>query len=122
MRIEPAEPHWQKLGGLIAQRLGLHFPDARCADLRRGFEQAMQEFGYDDPVACIDWLASTLPNCSQEKVLAKYFTVGETYFFREPETLQALADSVLPELIRRRRGRDQRLRIWSAACCTGEEA
>jgi chemotaxis protein methyltransferase CheR len=122
MRIEPAEPHWQKLGGLIAQRLGLHFPDARCADLRRGFEQAMQEFGYDDPVACVDWLASTPPNCSQEKVLAKYFTVGETYFFREPETLQALADTVLPELIRRRRGRDQRLRIWSAACCTGEEA
>jgi chemotaxis protein methyltransferase CheR len=122
MHTEGLEPHWQKLGSLIAQRLGLHFPDARREDLRRGFKLAMREFGFAEPAACIDWLASAPPNRSQEKVLAKHLTVGETYFFREPATLQALGDSILPELIRRRRGRDQRLRIWSAACCSGEEA
>jgi chemotaxis protein methyltransferase CheR len=54
-------------------------------------------------------------------VLADHLTVGETYFFREPRTFEILADTILPELIRQRRGDQRRLRIWSAACCTGEE-
>ena len=33
----------------------------------------------------------------------------------------ALRDQILPEIIRRRRGRNQCLRIWSAGCSTGEE-
>ncbi len=53
--------------------------------------------------------------------LASHLTIGETYFFRERKTLDVLATKVLPELIDRRRGRDQRLRLWSAACATGEE-
>jgi chemotaxis protein methyltransferase CheR len=50
-----------------------------------------------------------------------HLTIGETYFFRERKTFDALAQRILPELIRRRRGREQRLRLWSAACSTGEE-
>jgi chemotaxis protein methyltransferase CheR len=58
----------------------------------------------------------------QDQMLATHLTIGETYFFREHQTLQALTDSILPDLIKSRRGGDQRLRIWSAACCSGEEA
>jgi chemotaxis protein methyltransferase CheR len=47
--------------------------------------------------------------------------VGETYFFRERKTFEALADEAIPELVRRRSA-EKRLRLWSAACCTGEEA
>ena len=49
-------------------------------------------------------------------------TTNETYFFREPAHLEALRDEILPELGRRkRRLGDPRIRIWSAACSTGEE-
>ena len=58
----------------------------------------------------------------QLHALASHLTVGETYFFRERKTFDALSNVILPELISRRRGREQRLRLWSAACCTGEEA
>ena len=44
---------------------------------------------------------------------------GETYFFREPQTLQYLADNILPELLADYR--TSPLRLWSAACSTGQE-
>jgi chemotaxis protein methyltransferase CheR len=48
-------------------------------------------------------------------------TTNETYFFRELNQLQALAEEILPEL-HARRPRGRRLAIWSAGCATGEEA
>ncbi len=45
----------------------------------------------------------------------------ETYFFREPNQLEAFSEELLPDL-HRRRARGRRLTIWSAGCATGEEA
>ena len=67
------------------------------------------------------WLASSNPTPAQIRILASHLTVGETYFFRERASFQALEERILPELIAKRLGRDRRLRIWSAGCCTGEE-
>jgi chemotaxis protein methyltransferase CheR len=58
---------------------------------------------------------------AQLQVLASHLTVGETYFFREKKTFDVLTERVFPELIRSKWSRESRLRIWSAACCTGEE-
>ena len=42
-------------------------------------------------------------------------TTNETHFFREPRHFDFLASHILPSLGR------QELRVWSAACSTGEE-
>lgn len=47
--------------------------------------------------------------------------VGETYFFRRPSTFEDLRLDILPTLIQRRSS-VRRLRIWSAACSSGQEA
>ena len=114
-------PHQlSQLGGLIARTTGLHFPREHWDDLRRGIAGAAHEFGFADVRACAAWLLSGPLAQAQVQVLAAHLTIGETYFFREPQTLKALATDVLPGLIRACR-REQRLRIWSAACCSGEE-
>jgi len=48
-------------------------------------------------------------------------TVGETYFFREPDQFDFIRREVLPD-IRCRRGVEHGVRAWSAACASGEEA
>ena len=48
-------------------------------------------------------------------------TTGETYFFRDDGQFALLRDKILPELIEHRKA-ERSLRIWSAACATGEEA
>jgi len=46
------------------------------------------------------------------------FSVQETYFWREMDQVRALVDVVVPQWFARE---DRPLRIWSAACATGEE-
>jgi chemotaxis protein methyltransferase CheR len=50
-------------------------------------------------------------------------TTNETLFFRDSSTFEALQHKVLPELIDSKAGSlfPRRLRIWSAACSTGQE-
>jgi chemotaxis protein methyltransferase CheR len=112
---------WSLLSECIAETMGLHFPPERRADLRRGLAGAAEEFGFADIGACAEWLLSAALTKAQVQILASHLTIGETYFFREKKTFDVLAERVLPELVRSRRNREQRLRIWSAACCTGEE-
>jgi len=113
---------WQRVSEFVARTTGLHFPAERQPDLQRGLTAAAMEFGFTDGAGCADWLLSTPLTRPQLHALVSHLTVGETYFFREPKAFDALRGSILPELLRRRRGSEQRLRLWSAACSTGEEA
>lgn len=113
---------WSRLSEVIAETMGLHFPRERLVDLQRGLASAAGEFGFEDASACADWLLSAPLTKAQLEVLASHLTIGETYFLRDKKTLDVLATRVLPQLIDARRGREQRLRLWSAACCSGEEA
>ena len=56
------------------------------------------------------------------EALVDVLTVHETYFFRDPDQLEFLRRSVLPELIAARRGEQTaRLGAWCAGCASGEE-
>jgi two-component system CheB/CheR fusion protein len=47
--------------------------------------------------------------------------IGVTSFFREPETFEALKESVFPEILKKRISKDP-IRVWIPGCSTGEEA
>ncbi len=52
--------------------------------------------------------------------LIDYMTINETSFFREARQFDLLKAQVFPDLVTRRRT-EKRLRIWSAACSSGQE-
>lgn len=47
--------------------------------------------------------------------------IHETFFFRDPGLMTCLQEKILPNLVLKR-SQEKRLRIWSAACSTGQEA
>lgn len=110
-----------RLNWFVETIIGLHFPPPRLGDLERGIRLAAGELGFDTVESCIEWLLSSSLSNSQIATLASHLTVGETYFFRDRRVFEILEKQVLPEIIESRRGREQNLRIWSAACSTGEE-
>lgn len=111
-----------RLSGLLAASAGLHFPESRRNDLERGLNAAARDAGATDAGTYARWLLSAPLTRTQIERLASHLTVGETHFFRDEKSFAALEEHILPELLRARHGGDQRLRIWSAGCSTGEEA
>jgi len=53
--------------------------------------------------------------------VAEAMTTNETYFFRDPAQFEAIRTVLLPRLMEDRRD-TRKLRIWSAAASTGQEA
>jgi chemotaxis protein methyltransferase CheR len=117
-----SEPLLGQLSDFVADRLGLSFPPDRWADLERGILSAAPELGFTATGQFIRQLLSSPLSRSQIEILASHLTVGETYFYRDSKAFEALEERILPELIRAREKSEKRLRIWSAGCCTGEEA
>lgn len=109
------------LNDLIASRMGLHFTESRLGDLERGIGLAAKDFGFESEAAFVDWLRKTPLKKEHIERLAFHLTVGETYFFRDSSSIDALEQKILPELVESRQV-SKRIRVWSAGCSTGEEA
>lgn len=52
--------------------------------------------------------------------VAEAVTVNETSFFRDRHLFDALKETILPEIVERRK-HERRIRIWCAACSSGQE-
>ena len=61
------------------------------------------------------------PNADHQRRIIDALTTNETSWFRDREPFSALTDAVLPELVRSRAA-TRKLRLWSAASSSGQEA
>lgn len=107
---------------LIGERTGLDIADHQLQKLREVLLQASKRFGYAN-VGEYHLALRENPHFSAElEALVAGITVGETYFFRHEQQIALLKDTLLPEIVaRKRQALDLSLRIWSAGCSTGEE-
>ena len=112
----------RQVSALVAQRYGLCFPEDRQADLLRCVQAAVRESGQVSADELLDELLDPAAADAALDRLMPFLTVGETYLFRHQAALAALEQVVLPDLIAQRYPAAPFLRIWSAGCCTGEEA
>ncbi|HWM88410.1 MAG TPA: protein-glutamate O-methyltransferase CheR [Kofleriaceae bacterium] len=105
----------------IAARLeadaGLAFPGPRQPMIEARMRRAMTKEGLADPAA----LLAAIGDASVFERLLDEVTIGETFFFRDAQHYDFVAERVVPGVIARR-GPDHALRSWSAGCASGEEA
>jgi chemotaxis protein methyltransferase CheR len=110
------------ISGFIAEEMGLHFPAKRWPDLARGLKAAGHDLGFEDFDAFARSLMTRRLTVRQVETLAGHLTVGETYFFRDPASFEVLGREILPPLVTGLAETSRSIRLWSAGCCTGEEA
>ncbi|WP_320169374.1 CheR family methyltransferase [Maridesulfovibrio sp.] len=114
--------HIRKLAEMVRGRYGLDFGPDRWRDLR----QAVQNFHTDcdrfsSAEECLEYILSTGVSSRDLEMFINRLTIGETYFFRDPQALDVLEREVLRGMNGRGSGMGGAVRIWSMACATGEE-
>ena len=75
-------------------------------------------------IVTLDDLCHTLlarPSLELSRLVLDAMTTNETFFFRDAPLFEALQKSVLPDMFERVRGK-RKVRIWSAASSSGQEA
>ncbi|RQP22858.1 CheR family methyltransferase [Piscinibacter terrae] len=106
----------------VAAQMGMRFGANRHDVLLRAANALAQRAGATCEAREIQqWLVRPW-NPADIQSLAELFSVGETYFFRDPAAFDILEHELLPPMIVQRRESTRRLRVWSAGCSTGEEA
>jgi two-component system, chemotaxis family, CheB/CheR fusion protein len=68
-----------------------------------------------------EYIDRVVEKADEQELLYKDLLIGVTRFFRDTEAFEILKNDVIPSLLEASRGNDE-LRIWSAACASGEEA
>lgn len=110
-------PVFTILSSLIEERLGLYFsPDYRELLVEKLSPRAVER-GFESMLDYYYFLRYDAAAATELLAIADVLTVNETYFLREAAQLRALVD----ELIVPAASAGQRLRVWCAACSTGEE-
>ena len=101
---------------LLLRTCGHSFENERAQALSAGLCRRMAERGVDEHAA---YLALLLRDGEELHRLTELLTVNETYFFREPEHLKLMVDTLLPAYMAVHKRRP--VRILSAGCSYGEE-
>ena len=115
----PSSSDVDRFRGIVANRLGLHFDDSGLGQLAEVLGRRVKALGQE----CGVYLASVesrLTPRGELGALASELTVGETYFFRNPDHFRALTEIVVPARMRAQHG-TRRLQVLSAGCASGEE-
>lgn len=119
--IEIAGEEFRRLRNLIRERFGIYFDDEKRLLLQSRLQTRLLKSRARNFTAYCNLLDGPIGNSIERQAewdeLASVLTNNETYFFREQAQLNVLVGPVLSEALRAGRP----LRVWSAACSTGEE-
>jgi chemotaxis protein methyltransferase CheR len=111
-----------KLRALIYKETGMLFEDKKDYYISARVQQRMEETGSKTFNEYYHSLLFSNPRDELQRFI-EAITINETYFFRDFPQLQGFAEKALPFCIEKKKeAKDYKLRIWSAACSTGEEA
>jgi chemotaxis protein methyltransferase CheR len=112
----PEDVALEQVRSWLGRSCGIAYPDHKRPLLMQRLRRILGSFGFD---GIADLARAIHLDARQDVQLAvmSAASTNHTYFFREPEVLEAFTRLVLPDIARR-----GQMRIWSAACSTGDEA
>jgi two-component system, chemotaxis family, CheB/CheR fusion protein len=115
---EGAQDRFLEILDLVRTRTRHDFSPYKTGTLTRRIERRMAIAGMTDAARYIDKLSTDA--CELDS-LGRDLLINVTQFFRDADSFEALARSVIPEMIAAQQP-EKPLRIWVPGCSTGEEA
>lgn len=119
-KMSMSDEQFKRLRKIIYDRAGIHFPDDKKYVLESRLARRLQEMEIDNYDTYISFLSMGPYQADEFQEMFNKITINETSFFRNEPQLDVFEKQILPELIESRKA-TKRLRLWSAACSSGEE-
>ncbi|HEY9779632.1 MAG TPA: CheR family methyltransferase [Leptolyngbyaceae cyanobacterium] len=118
MSIAEPNPEFENLLVYIKRNRGFDFTGYKRSSLMRRVKARMQLLDIDSFSDYIDYL-----DVNPDEFISLFNTIliNVTSFFRDRETWQYITSEVIPQIVARK-GLYEPIRIWSAACASGQEA
>src|SRR5215204_4514296 len=104
---------------LINERIGMYFDNGKSDLLIDKLSPLVIERGFSSYLDYYYLLKYDASARVEWQNVMNALSVQETYFWREIDQVRALVQTLVPQW--QARNRDATLRIWSAACASGEE-
>lgn len=115
-----SDAQFAKLAKIVYERAGIHFQDNKKYVLESRLSRRVEELGFDNFDQYLLFLTSGPYQSDEFQEMFNRITINETSFFRNEPQLDVFEQKVLPVLLEKRKHK-KTLRIWSAACSSGEE-
>lgn len=108
---------------LIYDNCGIYFQDNKKYLLESRLMKRLNFLSINTYEEYLDFLKFNINKEQEKRYLFEAITINETFFFRNQPQLNALVQKVIPDLIAAKKSSGSpKLRIWSAASSSGEEA
>ena len=120
MNWELTDPAYGRLKDHLTASTGLSFHRDRDKALAELIGRRISDLHLRNCSAYAELLADSTRAEAEMDVLVERLTIGETYFFRDPEQFAAIRDIIIPDILERKQS-SRSLRIWSAGCSNGAE-
>jgi chemotaxis protein methyltransferase CheR len=118
-RLDDNEFH--RLRRFLHDRFGLNYCEAKRGMLEARLQKRLRILGHSSFKQYFDFLFSPKGHEFELDAFLHEITTHKTEFFRQPDQFDFLKRLVLPVLHKADVGINSPLRIWSAACSSGEE-
>ncbi len=119
-KIKMSDEQFKRMAKIIYDRSGIHFPDTKKYIIESRLSHRISDLEMEDFDQYISYLTMGPYQSEEFQEMFNRITINETSFFRNDAQLNVFESQILPDLLEARASK-KRLRIWSAACSTGEE-
>lgn len=117
-----SDEEFRRVRAFVYERSGLAFEESKRFLLESRVRKRLRAAGLERVDEYLELVRSLLRGGEELLELLDELTTHETSFFRSWPQLDAFRKLVLPELVAARARKGERsLRVWSAACSSGEE-
>jgi len=117
------EAEFGRFQEIILAQAGIHLNESKRALVESRLARRLRNLDFRTYGDYLRFLAKQPAASAEHQELINCITTNKTDFFRENHHFVFLKDRVIPEAqARAAAGETKQLRIWSAACSTGEEA
>jgi chemotaxis protein methyltransferase CheR len=113
------DENFENFRNLIYNKSGIHFSNTNRTILESRLKERLRINNF---LSVKDYYISLYQDEEEMKILLDAVTTNLTRFFRNTAHFQTFENHVLPDLIKYKKDRNDRMvRLWSAGCSTGEE-